>query len=277
MMEICPAVNYHGFWGAMRGLGSKRIVERKMASATRRQVTDISTRLRWFYELGREVVAADNANKNKVTYSLGVVKKYAAKTGLSRDSIHKARQFAKTYTKREFAKLAAARTSNGIPLGFAHVVLLLQIQDDALRKEIQSQTIEQGWSFEQLRKVVKAHSVRKSRGGRRPTRPPTAEAALLQIEEMSNAWIRWHENLQELSGEDADRSGITLADLPKKVTELLASTIQPIKTLGDRAHKDLESSKAKAKQGQSGKSVSSRTRKSRPSKRRRARRGSGKV
>ena len=157
-MEIGPAVNYHGFRDAMHIPDFKQDVEQTMANATQRQVKNISTRLRQFYELGRQVVAADAANPIKGEYSRGVVQKFADKQGRSRDNIEKARQFALAYTEEEFEELATARNPDGLPMGAAHITLLLRIKAKKQRTALQKKALREGWSFEQLRQAVKARS-----------------------------------------------------------------------------------------------------------------------
>ena len=237
-----------------------------MTTATERQAHATLRSLRKFYELGKKVLADKAVNEDESTYGRKVSQKHADRLGVSKDTIDKARHFATAYTQQDFEELTAARTPDGMPLGRAHVTLLLRVTNKTQRKALQKQALREGWPFEQLRKVIRARSPRRSRGGRRPARPTTVEAAILQIDEMANAWIRWHENLNDAQGEDAEPSGITLADLPKQAAKLLTATIPPITAL------QAWLSKASVQQGQNGESVPGRTKTSKVSKRQRVQR-----
>jgi hypothetical protein len=85
--------------------------------------------LRKFYQLGRDVLAADQENPRKGKYSLGVSVEFASKIGMARDYIDKARKFASKYTKSEFEELCVLKRPDGMPLRPRHVIGLLRITD----------------------------------------------------------------------------------------------------------------------------------------------------
>jgi hypothetical protein len=230
-MEIRVAVNYHGFRDAMSDLDSNRTAEWTMAKASQRQSREIQRRLQEFYDLGKRVVADDEANPNRGTYSRGVVQKHADQLGVSSDTITKARHFAITYTQQDFQELAAARTPDGMPMGVAHVTLLLHVKNRTQRKALQKKALREGWSFEELRQAIRSRSPRKGHGGRRPAPPPTVAAALLQIDEMANAWSRWYKDLASAHEGEVDRKAVALADLPENVRRVLQATVKQIKRL----------------------------------------------
>jgi len=202
-----------------------------MAKPSQRHTREILRRLQEFYDLGKKVVADDEANPNRGTYSRGVVQKYAGQLGLSLGMITKARQFAIAYTPRDFKELTAARNPDGMPMGVAHVTLLLHVKNRTQRKALQKRALREGWSFEELRQVIRSRSPRKGHGGRRPARPPTVAAALLQIDEMANAWSRWYKDLATVREGEVGRKGVVLADLPENVRRVLQATVKQIKRL----------------------------------------------
>ena len=102
--------------------------------------------LRKFYQLGLDVLVADQENPRKGTYSLGVSVEFAARIDMARDYIDKARKFASKYTESEFEELCAMKRPDGMPLGPRHVVGLLRITDKRKRKQLQRKAVLESWS-----------------------------------------------------------------------------------------------------------------------------------
>ena len=119
--------------------------------------------LRKYYELGQRAgtTAPDGTPKKPEP-----LKDLAAEAGVEQDTIRKALKFATTYTAGELEELLALRDADGEPLGWYFVRVLLQIQDKAVRSELQVKAVEEGWSQRDLVAAVQARQGgKKSPGG----------------------------------------------------------------------------------------------------------------
>lgn len=165
----------------------------------------------------------------------------ARETGRNRDFVDKARQFASTYTPKQFEELCRLRRADGTPLGISLVLTLLKVTDKRERLKIQRQAVKEGWSKRRLElEVAKVASERPSSGGRRPIRASTEEEALLQIVQRTEQWNRW---VAGLASDEEDN--VTLDDLPKTVRDQLIAVSNEFKKLKATAENERKRQKKK--------------------------------
>ncbi len=220
----------------------------KKADSARR-AKQAAQELREFYQLGLEVLAADKKNPRKGKYSLGVSVEIAARIGMSRDYVDKARKFASTYTKAEFRELCALRRPDGTPLGPRHVIGLLRITDKRHRKRLQREAAREGWSTRRVAAEVSRLLGTAGSGGRQAKAPADVEDALGQIITMSNRWSRWYAgyDLASSGEKESGKSRIEVDDLPESIRKPLKAVSGQIRKLKTAVEQELRPSTSSAK------------------------------
>ena len=189
------------------------------SSAEPSNVRQAIQELRDFFKLGREVLTADEKNPKKQTYSKEISISFAEQLGKSRDYVDKARQFASSYTEKQFEELCSLRRPDGLPLRRRHLVALLSVENKGERKRLQRKAAKEGWGYRRLGEEIVVIQGSQSSGGRRPRGPDSVEDALAQLIKMSEQWRRWYELFE--TQDDQDR--VTLEDLPDDVAKALKS------------------------------------------------------
>ena len=215
---------------------------RRPAAATKSKgkATDVGQavkELRNYYQLGLDVLAADEKNPRKRMYSKGVSMAFATRIGKARAYVDKARQFAATYTEKQLDELCSLRRPDGMPLGRRHVVALLSVKDKRQRKRLQRRAAEEGWGTRRLGEEITVIQGSGSSGGRRPRAPDSVDDALAQIVKMSDRWRRWYGGFER---EEGDTTGVSLEDLPKPVRERMAAVTAEVKKLEQAAQRHLK-------------------------------------
>lgn len=120
------------------------------SSAEPSNVRQAIQELRDFFKLGREVLTADEKNPKKQTYSKEISISFAEQLGKSRDYVDKARQFASSYTEKQFEELCSLRRPDGLPLRRRHLVALLSVENKGERKRLQRKAAKEGWGYRRL-------------------------------------------------------------------------------------------------------------------------------
>ena len=201
-----------------------------------------------FYELGQSVLKADRENRKerkkrkkskKPVYSTGVIVEIADDVGMSGDYVHKARNFAATYTPGQFRKLKNRCRPDGMPLGRRHIISLMRIKDVSQREEYEQLAVTEGWSINQI--VAEVSKLFKQPGGsgvRKPQRAVDVDGALMQIVKMTNHWGRWYDAYVPFEDATEDEQ-VVLDDLPNATREQLRLVTQQIDELKTKAERSL--------------------------------------
>ena len=221
---------------------SKTRVTKKPQTAAVRQIRHAVQELREFYELGNEVLEADEKNPRRGTYSLGVTMEFANRIGMARDYVDKARKFASTYTETDFEELCKLRGPDGMPLGPRHVIGLLRIKNKRQRKQIQRRAVSEGWSTRRIPLEISKFLGTGSSGGRRPKSPQVIDDALMQVLTMTKRWGRWYEGFdsKKRKEKDLEKSRIEVEDLPDSVRKHLKSVTGQIQKLKKAVEEELK-------------------------------------
>ena len=83
--------------------------------------------------------------------------------------LRKERQFARSYSAKQFKKLCGRRRPDGKPLHWGHVVLLLTISDPEKRSIMEARAADKDWTARELRLAIRAkYKKRWEYGGRNP-------------------------------------------------------------------------------------------------------------
>lgn len=210
--------------------------KKKLGEVTRRKcaIGDFDT-------LGQQVLAADTKRPDK--YGRQIVVRIAERNGASPDKIFKARRFAERYNKKALQQLLKLRTPEGLPLGVAHVRLLATVKDNKRRKELQEETVEKGWSADELHRQIQLDQGGKH--GRGPTRPKSQAVCLLQLIDASEDWLAhyevWFDDGAEITAVK-DRS----QDARKKVRtkKLIATALEAVSKVKNAADESIHKLKA---------------------------------
>ena len=222
------------------------MAKKKPKNVSRKRAPKAEQKLRDYYALGQEILAASKKAKPKgKKYSAGVIQGFADKIGKSLDYFEKARRFAKAYKEKPFEKLCKLRNSKGMPLSTDHVRKLLRVKNSELREELQVEAADNDWGSKRLAAEITKRIGKSSEKRRGPTRPETRHDALAHIEKMSDGWLRWFDGLQEPGDERQGRESAALEDLPKSVQEKLRRTVSSIKKLLAEVEEALESERKK--------------------------------
>ena len=205
--------------------------------------------LRKFYQLGRDVLAADQKNPRKGKYSLGVSAEFATEIGMARDYIDKARKFASKYTESEFEELCTLRRPDGMPLGPRHVIGLLRITDKRQRKRLQRRAASEGWSTRRVAAEVSKLLGTAGSGGRQARVPVNVDDALAQIITMTNRWSRWFAgiNPKKRKEHDLGKDRIEVDDLPQSIGKSLKQVSEQIQKLKMAVEQELRPSTSSAR------------------------------
>lgn len=201
--------------------------KKKTVSSTSSEIRAAVKELRDFYQLGLEVMKADQDNPNNRTYSKGVTVSFAKQIGKSRDYVDKSRQFATNYTKKQLDELCELRRPDGKPLGRRNLVSLLSVKVKAKRTQLQRKAAKESWSTRRLTEEIQNLLGSRSSGGRRPRPADSAKNAMTQIVKMSEQWARWKKGIDAKIEEPEAGFG----DLPSPVQKQLTLVMKEIKKL----------------------------------------------
>ena len=161
------------------------------------------------------------------------------KVGMSGDYIHKARNFAATYTPRQFETLKDLRRPDGMPLGRRHIIMLMRIKNKSLRNKYQRWAASKGWSITEIAaEVSKLFGRPGGAGGRKPQRAVDVDGALMQIVKMTDHWGRWYDAYVPFEDATEDEQ-VVLDDLPNATREQLRLVTQQIDELKAKAERSL--------------------------------------
>jgi hypothetical protein len=227
---------------------------KKMRSTTRTKKRPVTSdprinravkKLEQFYRLGQKVLKNDDANPRKQIHSPGVIVDMVDEVGMSGDYIHKARNFAATYTPEQFQELIELRRPDGMPLGRRHIIMLMRIKDKRRRNRYQRLAADKGWSINQIAaEVSKLFKQPGGAGGRKPQRAVDVDGALMQIVKMTDHWGRWYDayvpKRETSKKSESKNEQVVLSDLPPAVQQQLKSVTQQINALKAKAERKLK-------------------------------------
>ncbi len=154
--------------------------------------------LRSYYQLGeRALGTGPGVSRLKPV----PIDELAAEAGVKADTIRKARDFARLYTRREMEALTELRDPQGRPLTWCHVRQLLPLTHRAERAELQSRAAAEGWSVRELRARVQARlGGKQSSGAKSFAKPRSSEDALRRLVELSESWLHYFEEVVAAAG-----------------------------------------------------------------------------
>ena len=218
---------------------------KKKPVASDPQIKRAVKKLEQFYQLGRRVRKKDEKNPRKQIHSPGVIVDMVEKVGMSGDYIHKARNFAATYTPEQFQELMELRRPDGMPLGRRHIIMLMRIKDKRRRNKYQRLAADKGWSINKIEaEVSKLFGQPGGSGGRKPQGAVDVDDALMQIVKMTNHWGRWYDayvpKKETPKKSESKKKQVVLSDLPPAVQKQLKLITQQINALKAKAERKLK-------------------------------------
>ena len=244
------------------------------SGASARKINRAVKELEKFYKLGQRVLEADQKSREdreklqeqkngkvrkELLYSPGVIVGLVKKVGMSKDYIHKARNFAETYTPEQFETLKNLSRPDGMPLGRRHIIMLMRIKNKSLRNKYQRWAASKGWSITEIAaEVSKLFGRPGGAGGRKPQRAVDIDEALVQISRMTNRWGRWYDayvpkkekpkkngakkrTSKNRTPKDIDSMNerVCLSDLPEEIQKRMKSATRQINALKKEAEGEL--------------------------------------
>lgn len=120
------------------------------------------------------------------------VETLAKALGMPSNKLYDYRHVSQTWTKREMQKLLSRTTPAGDCLSWAHILVLVGIDDAATRKAAEDGAIKSGWSVQQLTFEVgskKTIASKASNGGRPPSMPTSPSAGMEQLSKVCKTFI----------------------------------------------------------------------------------------
>ncbi len=111
---------------------------------------------------------------------------------------------------------------------------LMLVKRASDRKRLQNLAIQNCWSIRDLKNErirLFGASAKAKRAGCLPKRPQTKEAALLQLEQRVNVLLRWVRAIEPADKLQEQNEGISVNDLPKRVTDKLHAAVQALESL----------------------------------------------
>lgn len=205
------------------------------------------TDLKWYYQVGKTVQAIYPVQTGR-SYGDSIVSQLAKALEASQahygqtalmDLMWRARDFVLKYSPTQVKRLSAVKKTSGYRFAWTHITYLLGAEDEH-RKQLQAECWKQEWSTGRLLAEVKRRRGGKlSGGGRRPPVPASQEAALVQIGDMAERWLRWYEGLRGES-EATEGHRVGLRDLPTRVRRQLAATMRAMEVLREENQEALQ-------------------------------------
>jgi hypothetical protein len=195
--------------------------------------------LMWYYEVGKAVEgifpkeAGPEYGKSRIEQIARAVER--SQSHFNRSSLMNlflyARIFVMKYADPEAQQFADRKKANGYRLTWTHIKYLLSADDDH-RKSLQAACWREAWSTGKLMAELKRRrGGRQSAGGRRPPLPTSSEAALVQIHDMGERWVRWYQGLLADPDKSESEERITLKDIPRTVRDRLTATMGSMEEL----------------------------------------------
>jgi hypothetical protein len=128
----------------------------------------------------------------KSAYAQAEVQTQAEALQWNETKLRKARQFANLYRKKDLAELFRLLRKHRPVFGVSFIGVLVTIPDRRERVEVQRWCILQNASFAALEREIKIRRPDQRQGGRRRRVGDDPLHALVQLEEMSDSWLRWY-------------------------------------------------------------------------------------
>lgn len=106
----------------------------------------------------------------------------ASRFKLHPELLRLARGIAEAYSDEEIQSLIERCKGRGHALGLSHLIRLITIRDEKLRKQLERETLDKGWSLSRLdREILKRFGNRMKTAGRRRVIPSKKADAYLEI------------------------------------------------------------------------------------------------
>lgn len=153
--------------------------------------------------------------------------------------LYNAKLFAERYSMNDLEELTNLRNRIGDSLTWSHVVQLIRVPDRDARLQLQQQTADNSWTYQELLKQVQDNKGGKTSKGGRPLAKPTGlDGFITQVDSMSSKWIKCSNDIW--LSEDGGLDEIT-ADLlasgasAKTITDIrdLESKVRNLATAAD--------------------------------------------
>ena len=135
------------------------------------------------------------------------------------DSARKVRQFVdpkQGYSNKDLKRLIGLCRKHERALGFTFVVKLLSVsKEHGVRRDLESELIENGWSMQRFKQELLSRFGRRRRGGKRRHVPSDVAGMLSQLDQMSLSWLKWTQRAFE---KDAGEKSL-IYSLPQDIRE----------------------------------------------------------
>jgi len=180
---------------------------------------------RW--ELGNycNKIYEDEQENEGRRYGLRSIARLAAAVREDKSSLLLAIRFARCYTKEQRDTLCNVRRSDGTPITWSHVRVLLQVDEAEGREELLARCVSESWTVEVLQREVQAITNRgkTTKAGAPVSRPKSIDGLLSQVGAFTEKIIKrgpiWTEGTTAAS--------VMVTDLvPEKITDKLLDDLK---------------------------------------------------
>jgi hypothetical protein len=158
----------------------------------------------------------------------------AEKHGVSQEHLRKARVAAdadRGYSEVELNDLFEQCRTAQFPIGPTFLIRLLSVPKGTRRLAIQRRAVKLHWSVAKLEsQIAKQYGARNS-GGRRRNIPSDPIDALVQLESLTEEWIRWRRSLSRNAGHEEKVSARDFSRPVRQQINRVAEQIEKLHTL----------------------------------------------
>lgn len=142
--------------------------------------------LRFYHWLGAQVndVVSDDEN----VYGTGAMKKISAAWTMNPSMLYKAKAFNDAYSEEALDQLCDLKSDAGTVIGWAHVIQLVGVEEQA-RPQLQQRVVDEAMTAKELAALVKQLYGQRRTGGRPFMKPKTVRAGLVQLRTVSSQWL----------------------------------------------------------------------------------------
>ena len=174
-------------------------------------------------------------------YGGGETRLEATTLGWNVTKVLKARKFARWYSATELDRLCRGIERHRPTFGLAHIALLVTVPDKVVRKELQRWCVEENVTKAELKAELKLRYGSRRAGGRWKKIGTRPDQLLVQLDEMADSWLRWHQLVGATQGENGSS---LLSAFPVSVRRKLDEASRAVQALRDTVDKKLTAMRA---------------------------------
>jgi hypothetical protein len=126
----------------------------------------------------------------------GIIPAFATEKGLRRDTVERARQFARVFTKTDLRQICRECRKHNFPLGVTLIYRVLPLRDADRRMQLLRQAIRKRWTQRRMIAEIHTRTGAKTRSGRPRALPKNSAEACLAIVSRIVPVLRWLEELK---------------------------------------------------------------------------------